>query len=468
MADLRETRSAFALGLVGFASFLPTVALVLWPATQPIATTGAASSSSPTPHGAQRVRPACVRPDRGGRSVAGLSPAGRVRRRPRVREPDGACPGAEPRAVPSISATPSPGTRPCCRWRPSPAPLAAGCSTPSAPRPRSGPRASASASRRCSFSASVPESRRPSVGRDVAPSPGRDLHSSAPPGHLRRRLARHGRRAARAGRRRSCRSSRRMSSASALGPRAYAFMPAVGAFSWRSSSRTVRSSTGRAGRRLLQTVAVFGAATIGFGLSRSLPLTLVLLAVMGAADMVSVVIRQTLVQADTPDELRGRVAAVNTLFIGASNELGEFESGDARRPGRRRPGRGDRGRRDNGCIAALVEAVSRTARSGPARAGGDAPEPGAFFVPRSRKFTQLIPLARRDVLAAGFHPGRGWRGVELPTSEQRLDEPPPRERKERAARCCERRSGRSCPHAGSIRRRFVRRQGLAGQSHALA
>ena len=68
-------------------------------------------------------------------------------------------------------------------------------------------------------------------------------------------------------------------------------------------------------------------ATIGFGLSSNLPLSLLMLFVMGAADMVSVFIRQTLVQIDTPDAMRGRVSAVNSVFIGASNELGEFESG---------------------------------------------------------------------------------------------------------------------------------------------
>ena len=62
-------------------------------------------------------------------------------------------------------------------------------------------------------------------------------------------------------------------------------------------------------------------------MSTNFGLTLVLLAILGAADMVSVVVRQTLVQSETPDDLRGRVAAVNTVFIGASNELGEFESG---------------------------------------------------------------------------------------------------------------------------------------------
>jgi MFS family permease len=74
-------------------------------------------------------------------------------------------------------------------------------------------------------------------------------------------------------------------------------------------------------------VAVFGLATIVFALSRQLWLSVAALAVLGAADMVSVFIRQTLIQIVTPDPMRGRVAAVSTLFIGASNELGEFESG---------------------------------------------------------------------------------------------------------------------------------------------
>ena len=84
---------------------------------------------------------------------------------------------------------------------------------------------------------------------------------------------------------------------------------------------------GRAGRKMFAGVAVFGVATIVFGLSRSFALSLAALAVLGAADMVSVVVRQSLVQLQTPDEMRGRVSAVNSLFIGASNQLGEFESG---------------------------------------------------------------------------------------------------------------------------------------------
>lgn len=83
----------------------------------------------------------------------------------------------------------------------------------------------------------------------------------------------------------------------------------------------------RAGRRMFICVAIFGAATVIFGLSRSLWISLAALAVGGAADTVSVIIRGSLLQLATPPEMRGRVSAVNSLFIGASNELGEFESG---------------------------------------------------------------------------------------------------------------------------------------------
>lgn len=83
----------------------------------------------------------------------------------------------------------------------------------------------------------------------------------------------------------------------------------------------------KAGLRLFLCVALFGAATILFGLSRSLWLSLVTLAIAGAADMVSVIIRGSLIQLATPTHMRGRVSAVNSLFIGASNEFGEFESG---------------------------------------------------------------------------------------------------------------------------------------------
>lgn len=81
------------------------------------------------------------------------------------------------------------------------------------------------------------------------------------------------------------------------------------------------------GKKLLVAVAVYGVCTAAFGLSRSFLASLVLLAIAGGADTISVVVRQTLIQLETPDHMRGRVAAVNTLFIGASNQLGEFESG---------------------------------------------------------------------------------------------------------------------------------------------
>ena len=83
----------------------------------------------------------------------------------------------------------------------------------------------------------------------------------------------------------------------------------------------------RAGRKMFAAVAVFGAATIVFGVSRSFALSLAALVVLGAADVVSVVVRHTLVQLQTPDHMRGRVSAVNALFFGTSNQLGEFESG---------------------------------------------------------------------------------------------------------------------------------------------
>jgi len=83
----------------------------------------------------------------------------------------------------------------------------------------------------------------------------------------------------------------------------------------------------RVGRRLLLAVAVFGLATVLFGLSTHFGLSLFALALTGAADNISVVTRLTLVQLETPDEMRGRVSAVNSIFIGASNQLGEFESG---------------------------------------------------------------------------------------------------------------------------------------------
>ena len=86
-----------------------------------------------------------------------------------------------------------------------------------------------------------------------------------------------------------------------------------------------------AGRWMFLAVGLFGAATAAFALSRSVWLSLALLAVLGGADMISVYVRSTLVQIVTPDPMRGRVSAVSGLFIGASNELGEFETGSVAR-----------------------------------------------------------------------------------------------------------------------------------------
>ncbi|WP_395681381.1 MFS transporter [Inquilinus sp.] len=102
--------------------------------------------------------------------------------------------------------------------------------------------------------------------------------------------------------------------------------PAVGALTM--SVVLTRVPLGRAvGLKMFAAVIVFGAATVVFAASTSVVLSLAALAVLGAADNVSVVIRSSLVQLLTPDEMRGRVSAVNSLFIGTSNQLGEFESG---------------------------------------------------------------------------------------------------------------------------------------------
>jgi hypothetical protein len=82
-----------------------------------------------------------------------------------------------------------------------------------------------------------------------------------------------------------------------------------------------------AGIKMFAAVSIFGAATIAFGLSHAFLLSLVALALLGASDMISVFVRSTLINLATPDAMRGRVGAVSMLFIGASNELGEFESG---------------------------------------------------------------------------------------------------------------------------------------------
>jgi MFS family permease len=104
--------------------------------------------------------------------------------------------------------------------------------------------------------------------------------------------------------------------------------PAVGALLM-AAVLTRHPINHRVGMRMFQAVIVFGVATVVFGFSRSIWLSLLALAVLGAADMVSMVIRIALVQLRTPDEMRGRVGAVNYLFVNASYQLGEFESGIA-------------------------------------------------------------------------------------------------------------------------------------------
>jgi MFS family permease len=104
--------------------------------------------------------------------------------------------------------------------------------------------------------------------------------------------------------------------------------PALGALA-ASMWLTTHPLQRRVGHVLLIAVAVFGGSMVLFALSTHFWLSMLALAISGAADTVSVVIRMTLMQLETPDEMRGRVGAVNSIFIGASNELGEFESGAA-------------------------------------------------------------------------------------------------------------------------------------------
>lgn len=102
--------------------------------------------------------------------------------------------------------------------------------------------------------------------------------------------------------------------------------PAVGALLM-SAVLARHAITRRAGMRMFQAVIIFGLMTVVFAVSHSMWLSILALAIMGAADTVSVVIRIALVQLSTPDAMRGRVGAVNYLFVNASNQLGEFESG---------------------------------------------------------------------------------------------------------------------------------------------
>jgi MFS family permease len=103
-------------------------------------------------------------------------------------------------------------------------------------------------------------------------------------------------------------------------------MPSLGALTV-SLTMLVKPIKRKAGVTMLVCVGIFGAATVVFGLSRSIWVSMVALVIVGASDMVSVVVRSSILQLATPPEMRGRVSAVNWLFIGASNEFGEFESG---------------------------------------------------------------------------------------------------------------------------------------------
>ncbi|HVB90163.1 MAG TPA: MFS transporter [Beijerinckiaceae bacterium] len=102
--------------------------------------------------------------------------------------------------------------------------------------------------------------------------------------------------------------------------------PAIGAIAMGAALAHAPITFG-AGKKMLGAVGVYGAAIAAFAFSSSLALSMALLALAGAADQVSVVVRHTMVQTETPDDMRGRVAAVNSIFIGASSDLGEFESG---------------------------------------------------------------------------------------------------------------------------------------------
>ncbi|HET9086124.1 MAG TPA: MFS transporter [Acidobacteriaceae bacterium] len=113
------------------------------------------------------------------------------------------------------------------------------------------------------------------------------------------------------------------------GPRGLGMLRAAPAFGALTISMllTWRPMRRQAGARMLFCVAVFGAATVVFGLSRNLALSLGALFLVGASDMVSIIVRSSMLQLATPQDMRGRVSAVNALFVGASNEFGGFESG---------------------------------------------------------------------------------------------------------------------------------------------
>ncbi len=118
-----------------------------------------------------------------------------------------------------------------------------------------------------------------------------------------------------------------------IGPDGFGFLrsgPAIGG-GIMAVTLSIKPIQRYAGPWMLGAVAVYGCATLGFAVSTNLILSMIALIILGAADVISVFVRQTLVQIVTPDHMRGRVSAVSSIFISASNELGEFESGTAAR-----------------------------------------------------------------------------------------------------------------------------------------
>ena len=141
------------------------------------------------------------------------------------------------------------------------------------------------------------------------------------------------------------------------------------------------------GPKMFAVVAIYGLATIVFGLSTWFPLSLLALAVLGAADALSIVIRFSLVQIETPDAMRGRVSAINYLFVGSSNTLGEFESGVGRRLARRGAVGADRRHRLAAGRRPMDAIVPGLAQNRPLRAGGQTIEdgPNAYSDHRRRR-----------------------------------------------------------------------------------
>ena len=159
-------------------------------------------------------------------------------------------------------------------------------------------------------------------------------------------------------------------------------------------------------------VGLFGVFTVVFGVSTLTWLSIVALALLGATDMVSVYVRETLIQLWTPDEVRGRVNAVNMVFVGASNEVGEFRAGMMAAADRHRPGRGPRRRRRGGGGGALGGTVSgaeedpasqrpRLNLNGASACRRSAPE----IRPASASDACPRSAGRRDGRAPGWAPG---------------------------------------------------------------